>query len=256
MGVTLGVTLGTNLCAGTPPAAAALPSEIITGGARKAWFRADQGITLNGANVSGWSNIWGNGDLSQGTAAAQLRYDATAVGGRPAVTNPSTGNRGLTGTLTSGLTTAARHYAWCMLLPTQAPPGDRYWASAGRTANSAVITAMKSTSGGVWYALLRGGSLVQGASAVAVAVGEPVLVEVGNTASGTASLVVAGTGVNFADAGAFASTETGLTLFGADGVIASSPVGSLAEYILMEGEPTAQQRTDMRAYFASRYGEL
>jgi hypothetical protein len=56
------------------------------------WLRADQGITLNGANVSAWADISGIGDpnrnATQATGAQQPPFNpsSTALGNRPAVT--------------------------------------------------------------------------------------------------------------------------------------------------------------------------
>ena len=44
-----------------------------------AWYRADQGITLNGSTVSQWDDISGNGNhLVQGTGSAQPTYVASS----------------------------------------------------------------------------------------------------------------------------------------------------------------------------------
>jgi hypothetical protein len=52
-----------------------------------AWYRADKGVTLNGATVSAWGDQSGNGrHFSQGTAASQPTFAATGLGGQPALT--------------------------------------------------------------------------------------------------------------------------------------------------------------------------
>lgn len=50
------------------------------------WLRGDLGITLNGANVSGWADQSGNGNnASQGTAVSQPPFATNAVNGLPAI---------------------------------------------------------------------------------------------------------------------------------------------------------------------------
>lgn len=251
MGVTLGVTLGSNLCADAPPAAASTPDAIITGGARKAWFRADQGITLNGANVSGWSNIWGNGDLAQAAAATQPVYDSAAISGRPALTND--GTRGMVGTLTSGIANGQRMYLWMMLKPGAVAGGTRYFGGAGLIAGSYAYLGMLANAN--WRAVAKGGVAIAADTGIPAVAGRTTLLEEGATASGTATFVASGVAVNTADIGAFGSVQTNVVLFGLD-TVSSGAVGSVAEFVIMEGEPTAQQRLDMRAYFLARYGSI
>lgn len=52
-----------------------------------AHYRADRGITLNGADVSAWADSSGNGYASfvESIAVKQPAYSATAMGGRPGV---------------------------------------------------------------------------------------------------------------------------------------------------------------------------
>jgi hypothetical protein len=52
-----------------------------------AWFRADKGVTLNGATVSAWADQSGNGrHFTQGTSGNQPTFAAAALGGQPALT--------------------------------------------------------------------------------------------------------------------------------------------------------------------------
>lgn len=65
-----------------------LPFVPISVGDARLWLRADLGITLNDADVSGWADQSGEGnDLSQGTAADQPVYNASDAdyNGRPSV---------------------------------------------------------------------------------------------------------------------------------------------------------------------------
>jgi hypothetical protein len=49
-----------------------------------AWYRGDLGITLNVSTVSAWADQSGNGrHLTNGNAAQQPTYVASALGGRP-----------------------------------------------------------------------------------------------------------------------------------------------------------------------------
>lgn len=56
------------------------------------WFRADLGITLNGATVSAWANQGSDaaGGLAQSTADNQPTWTASAINGRPALTFDAT----------------------------------------------------------------------------------------------------------------------------------------------------------------------
>lgn len=52
-----------------------------------AWYRADMGITLNGATVSAWADQSGNArHMTQATAGKQPTYTAVGINGRPSVT--------------------------------------------------------------------------------------------------------------------------------------------------------------------------
>lgn len=78
------IGLGLGLCAGG--GAPWNPSRL--GSALRVWLRADTGIALNGATVSAWTDLSGNGlDCSQGVAGAQPTYQASDAnfGGHPSL---------------------------------------------------------------------------------------------------------------------------------------------------------------------------
>lgn len=76
-----------------PSGSQTYPSEVI------AYFSADQGVTLNGSNVSQWNDLTGNGyDLAQATASKQPTY--TTVSGLPTVRFDGTNDILKSGTLT------------------------------------------------------------------------------------------------------------------------------------------------------------
>jgi len=240
--------LGTDLCgAGTPTA-------IIPASERRAWFRADQGITLNGSTVSGWANIWGNGDLAQATAANQPVYTASAINGHPALTNADS-VRTMTGALTTKIASGARWWIWIygrmvaggaanryLLTVTAATGGSPY----GRSGTSA-------TGGRVAAGVHNGGGSFTNALFASAPDGKPHLYEVGlaSTAQpGVGFVSGSNLGSTIASANTSANMGTEITIF------VNSLNGDVCEWILKEGLPTAAQQRALRQYFRTRYGDI
>jgi hypothetical protein len=245
LGIDLGIDLGLDLCR----ASGGTPATIVASSARRAWFKSDTGITLNGSAVSGWTNIWGNGDLAQGTAANQPLYEAAQFGSIASVTLDTT-VKTMLGTFSTPVAIGSRAYQWLYCQLTAVQDANRFLTIVHKTFTRFLSIGTFTTGAGVF----RGNCALNGST---IALDGPLnnttvhLLENGNTTGGTSQFVVSGTGYSGTDAGtvdvALDSFQLGLS---------SSATAKVAEWIVMEGEPSAQQKTDMRAYFAARYGAI
>lgn len=256
LGTTLGTSLGTNLCPGAAAAPVLTPSDIFAAGERRAWFRADQGIVLNGSRVSGWGNLWGGGEILAAGVSVQPLYDATGIRGLPAIVNDD-GARRMTGTLTSGFAIGTRMYLWVLVKVVTLGADFRYGWQIGSSGSDHVMSgALHNTNN--WRAMHKGagGTTVSADTGHAVSLGNPTLCEGGMTTSGTASVVISGTPYSYADVGAVAaSTQAAMSLFCLNQGTAQGIRGAIAECVATT-EPTAQQKADMRTYFRARYGSI
>ena len=68
------------------------------------WLRATNGVTTSSGNVSGWSDISGNGNSFSAAGAAQPAYNVAPMGGKPTVTfNGTTSVMNCVSNITMGL---------------------------------------------------------------------------------------------------------------------------------------------------------
>lgn len=102
-------TLSASVSASGPNAAASIAAVLdvpMTGLLVR--VRADQLITLNGANVSAWGDITGHGNnMAQATSGNQPLFLASSLNGKPAVRMTTTGSKFLLGTMASTYTGTA-----------------------------------------------------------------------------------------------------------------------------------------------------
>ncbi len=260
MGVALGTRLGraldTQLGTDLTPrdAFTGTPDTIIAGAAQKARYRADTGITLNGSRVSGWSNMWANGaDLAQATASSQPLYSATGMNGRAMVTADDA-SRFMTSAVLTSSVPAGRAYLWVFCRISSTPASTRYVATIGRGTLAPRLIAGIGSSGGWLMAGYDGTLSASGGADLATGTVRH-LVEAGFTVSTAETFVISGkkrSGV----LGASNDVMTTVYLSAITGVANQAAAASVSEIVLMAGEPTAQQKADMRRYFQTYYGTI
>lgn len=249
--VDVGIDVGISLCARVRDST---PSGLIPPADQKAWYRADQGVTLISGRISAWSNLWSNGDLSQGTAGNRTLFEAAGLGGQPCSCNDD-GNRNLLGTLTSATAIGARPYVWI------------YASGQGPFSIAQYIFFLQGAAGTCrlyagTYALAANWSFVrdEGASSETSistpADTSPHLFEIGFTAVAEQAAVVSG-----ANCSTGVLTGTPSTTMASVGVHSTTTGTSrcpsrVAEIVVSASEPSDAIKTAMRDYFTERYGSI
>jgi hypothetical protein len=251
--------LGFDLC----PRGAAFtgtPDTILQAGEKKAWYRADQGISLNGTRVSTWANIWTNGNLVQGTANNQPLFKATGLYGKPCVSNDD-GNRLMRcAALTSPIAVGNRSYMWLYGRVNTVPNTSKLLATVAY-ANGVVprMYLWNQAASPYWWQVYLGDN---NGHSIATSIGLRVdtnrhLFETGLTTNGTDQLVISGTRFTVSTVSAIAGNPMSqVVLYGYSSTSGLGLFADISELVLMQGEPTAQQKTDMREYFRTYYGSL
>lgn len=258
LGLRLGRLFGLNLCARSTFAGD--PSTILAAGEQKAWYRADQGITLNGSTVSSWANIWGNGDMVQGTATAQPVFSATGMNGLPCVQNIDTVRMMRCSPLPVLIPSGIRVYFWLYMRTDVHPVGStRRWASVtGSTGGQPYLRATNGAAGKFRADYSNAAGDVPVFDSDISTDLQRRLLEVGFTTNGENCLVVSGTPFSAPSTiGPLGAAQGSIAIFSSGSSAVNVGVNaSIAEFIVMLGEPTQQQKLDMRAYFQTRYGTL
>ena len=86
------INLNTNVIGATRKAGGAAPFDPSSLSGLVGWFRADQGVTLNGSDVSEWAPIAGTSSpLSQPNAGKQPAFLASGINGLPSVYHDANG---------------------------------------------------------------------------------------------------------------------------------------------------------------------
>jgi hypothetical protein len=208
------------------------------------WYRADQGVTLNGSTVSQWNDLSGNGrHLTQGTASAQPLFVANGINGQPAVEFVSTDILDCAAaTWGSAVAQPATLYVVAYIdqstqrdvfdnvagadrwiLGTTAAPNPQPFFFAG----SSLLTPTQAvTSATVWGVIANGGST-------------SIYLNDSQTAKVT---------------GAGGSNSIGSLRLGASNTGTVPDVGRTAELILYSGSHNATTRQQVFRYLGSRYG--
>lgn len=224
------------------------PNRLIGPGQRLAWYRADQLVTESSSRVSAWGNIWGNGDLAQGSAGNQPLLEAASIGGKPAIASDDA-LRWMQGTLTTGLASGQRGYIWQLVRPDVYVTGKAYGcltAAAGASPRVRLLT----TTGTAWQGNVNGSVATS-----ALATGTAVLFELGWTFSGSGLVVKSGVELNDGNPALPNSTISLVSIFsGGTGGTTLSPTGAVAEMIISSAVPDYRRKVAMRNYFRTRYG--
>jgi hypothetical protein len=210
-----------------------------------AWYRADSGVTPNGATVSAWADLSGNGtNLAQANAARQPTFNATGGGGvgdAPYVSCPTNG---------TAISIASAG------VPVYSQPLEIFVEASWNTSGGGFTYLCDSSANANTMAILTN------AAANSIAIDAGTLVAGTFTPSGwqtydavingaSSSLTIAGTLVASGDAGTGVGAG-GIILFNNPGLTASVIAG-IAEYILC-ASLTASQRSQVISYLRSRYG--
>jgi hypothetical protein len=222
------------------------PSDLFDSAARVAWFEADA-VSLNGGNVSSFTNLWGNGDATQGTAANQALFDATGFNGQNCVTGDGI-NDTYVATLVSQPPAGSRLYLWCVHQFVAAPAAVAMpmcvYPSGGVPATHMQVRGSNTT----WFYNLN--NTTEGAGP-AIDTSRH-LYECGHLSVTTAKFAFDGTTTNGANTNATATAATDRVRIFGNQAGASLANCRFKTAVLVVGEPTAAQIAAMRTWFRSR----
>lgn len=260
LGKALQIELGQPLGATITPQLDNTPSEIFPTSWRRAWFRADQGVTQAGSRVSAWANVWGNGNLAQATGSAQPLFTAGGLSGRDCISNDD-GARIMNGTMTTTIAVGGQFWMWCFCRPLLVATG-KYLCALTRAGGLTPYTGIRSVTSGTvkWTSYMNDGSSHVDSSIASVTADTttPRLHETG--------MVVSAGKFYFATSGvAYPGTVTTWSLTPAlaqmflfyEGSSASvSMRADVCEFGVVAGTPTTAQRQALLQYVAARYGAV
>lgn len=201
-----------------------------------AWYRADLGVTGT-TNVSAWADQSGNGeDIAQGTEANQPELVDDVVNGHPVIRFTRANTDFLTRATTPAL---SQPYTWVAVI--KRTDTATQWFVSGDALFRGMLYDSDST-----LELFAGG-LFDTADAVDTNFHSLIGVLDGANSEGFIDNVSAGTGD--ANTGALAGILIGCGPSGAD------PFGGdIAEVLLYDHELDTDERTELAAYIADRYG--
>lgn len=235
-------SLGTTQGVGGPPA---LPPGVPASGL-VAFFMADQGITLNGGNVSAWADVSGSGNhIAQATPGEQPQFVPNWRNGRPAVLCQDSAREIIRATFVGGA--IAQPFSW-FVVGSWATTGAGVVAGSGsgarvyirnftgnvvssfaEGANATTTIAMSEGEVFINRTILDGASTLQ----LIEAPGRPVLEETPGASPGGASM-------------------DGYRLF-TDGAANDWLNQHIAESLVYNRVLTTQEDLDVRAYLRTKY---
>jgi hypothetical protein len=231
----------------------ALPQEVtpqtIMGASTVAWWRADKGITLNGATVSAWADQGPSGfHLTQGTAAAQPDFVAAGgPNGTPSVLFKGTDDFLRNATLDRPAPSTTPTFVWTVMRQVTWGANLRFWCFGTANLGLAVLgqTATPQIS-------MSNTTVVNANTALTVNTYKRM--EVYFSGSTSDYLKVGATSVTGASAGVVDNAAR-FTL-GARGDDLSPSNVEYPEFAIFSALPSAAQLTALDAYAVNRYGAV
>lgn len=212
----------------------------IAGGASVKWHRAQGSLSLNISNVSSWPDEVNNGALAQGTASLQPPYSATSFNGGPGVSGTAT--RWIKGTLTASIASGTRITVY-LVYKFGSDNGKTVFALFGASTSSFDFNNIGNTNQIVNATCADGAEVLTGLAKDT----SPHLLRVTMRDSTVDKLKIDDIAYDGTRTGASAQTMTTLSLFSDNGTRIGN--STIADIFIMTGVPTAQQDTDIRAFY-------
>lgn len=216
----------------------ATPAQI-AGAASVKWHRAQASLSLNGSNVSSWPDEVNNGALAQGTASLQPPFSATSFNNGPGVSGTAT--RWIKGTLTAAIASGSRLTVYIVY---------KFGSDNGKTVFALFGTGATAELNNVGNTNMIGlGAVSDGVESITgPAKDTNVHLARWTLRNGTVDkFKIDDTSYDGVRTGAITNNQTTLSLFSDNG----SRIGNstIADIFIMSGVATAQQETDIRAFY-------
>jgi len=219
-----------------------------------AWFRADQGLSLTSTDVDSWADITGNCTLSPSTPEL-FTYEATGFNGEPSIVTDGAGLSGLSGTLTSTISSGSRPYMWLVAqytdltnayLASLHSTGDTRWMSIGE---------FDGDWEGCWNAA---GSTGFSSFSSSTSDTNRHLFEIGFPAGATNAIRVSGVASNGSTGTAPDAAMTTIRVNNMNASTTSQPHAEfrIAELIVSDSIPSSGQLASILGLLEARYGTL
>lgn len=208
------------------------------------WWRADQGITLNGSTVSQWNDLSGNArHLTQGTAANQPLFVASGIGGQAAVEFVSTDYLDCAAA-TWGAAVSQPNTVYVVAYTSQDTQRDIFDNVSGAGDRQILGTTTSPSPQPFMYA---GTSLLAPTQAMTSAI------VIGYTANSTSSTIYIGDSQTAKVTGDAGTLGMGSLRLGASQGATVPQVGRTAEVIVYSGAHSAATRLQVFRYLGARY---
>lgn len=221
------------------------------------WLRADREITLNETTVSAWGDLSGNSNnATQGTAASQPTFTASAIGGRPGVTFDGTDDFMAADGVSTIATGEDANFTLCVVMQVTSLGTRRALCGFGQDASGTPLIDFTQDGTDVW----RYSSRDDAATNVAVTGGTVTVadfIHVISRAGTTLTWRVNGTaaidGANI-DTGTITLDNFTLGALNRGGTIENRSDATFGEYVAVDRTLDAAEIAQFEAYAASLYG--
>lgn len=225
----------------------------------KGWFRADQGLTLSGSNVTAWSDLSGNSNgVTVPTGASSPVLVASAVGGQPAINfNAASSELGATTFDFHGISAGAARSVIAVCTPAA---GTGTFSTGGNIFSfklgTSTFQCMTGNISGTTF--VYSNQAASASTSVALSLtGTPAAIEL--YSAGTSSTeTYTYNGVNKALSSVSVATETGTIGFSIGNLHAANTTqyfaGTISEVLVYDHVLSAADQVAIRQYFQTRYG--
>lgn len=212
----------------------------VAGSAAVKWHRAQDSLSLNVSNVSGWPCQVNNGSLLQGTASLQPPYSATSFNGGPGVSGTAT--RWIKGTLSASIPSGSRITVY-LVFKFGSDSGKTVFALFGASTSSYDLNNIGNTNMIVNSTCSDGADVLTGPAKDT----SPHLLRVTMRGSTVDKLKIDDTAYDGIRTGTSTQAMATLSLFSDNG----SRIGNstIADIFIMTGVPTAAQQTAIRTFY-------